>query len=255
MDELLTTKQLQYLLQVDRLTIYRMLNAGQLKGFKVGGQWRFSRQEIEDWLQAQRSNLEVADDRLDSPVETVSDSTAHVLPLSCIQAMQSIFAEAIDIAAITIGPDGALLTEISNSCAFCQLILASDEGRWRCVAAWQQVDAEGFHTCHAGLLVASKRITVASQCVATTACCQFTAESPAGGEKTWQPNLSKLGTTLSVPESELRDAAGSVRFLPENQLRRVSRLLHQVAATFSEIGQERLRLTSRLQRISEISSM
>ena len=255
MDELLTTKQLQYLLQVDRLTIYRMLNAGQLKGFKVGGQWRFSRQEIEDWLQEQRSDLEIADDCMASPVETTSNSTAHVLPLSCIQAMQGIFAEALDIAAITIGPDGALLTEISNSCAFCQLILASDEGRWRCVAAWQQVDAEGFHTCHAGLLVASRRVTVNNQCVATTACCQFTAESPAGGEDTWQPNLAKLEATLGVSEDELRDAAGSVHLLSENQLRRIPRLLQQVAATFSEIGQERLRLTSRLQRISEISSV
>ncbi len=50
-DDLLTTKQLRDLLQVDRITIYRMLYDGRLHGFKVGGQWRFSRQEIEAWLQ------------------------------------------------------------------------------------------------------------------------------------------------------------------------------------------------------------
>lgn len=50
MDDLLTTRQLQELLQVDRITIYRMLNDGRLQGFKVGGQWRFSRQAVELWL-------------------------------------------------------------------------------------------------------------------------------------------------------------------------------------------------------------
>ena len=48
MDELITTKQVQDLLQVDRITIYRMLKDGRLKGVKVGKQWRFQTQEIED---------------------------------------------------------------------------------------------------------------------------------------------------------------------------------------------------------------
>ena len=50
MDALLTVRHLQDLLQVDRITIYRMLDDGRLRGFKVGGQWRFSRQAIEGWL-------------------------------------------------------------------------------------------------------------------------------------------------------------------------------------------------------------
>jgi excisionase family DNA binding protein len=54
-DDLLTTRQLQDLLRVDRITIYRMLKDGRLRGFKVGGQWRLSRGEIEIWLQEQQS--------------------------------------------------------------------------------------------------------------------------------------------------------------------------------------------------------
>jgi excisionase family DNA binding protein len=50
-DDLLTTRRLQELLRVDRITIYRMLNDGRLRGFKVGGQWRFSRRKIEAWLE------------------------------------------------------------------------------------------------------------------------------------------------------------------------------------------------------------
>ena len=60
MDTLLTTRQLEDLLQVDRVTIYRMLDDGRLQGFKFGSQWRFSREAIETWLRAQHSNLELS---------------------------------------------------------------------------------------------------------------------------------------------------------------------------------------------------
>ena len=45
MAELLTTKQLEDLLKIDRITVYRMLNDGRLKCVKIGNQWRFPRNE------------------------------------------------------------------------------------------------------------------------------------------------------------------------------------------------------------------
>ena len=45
---LLTAKQVQELLHVDRTTIYRMLKDGRLTGIKVGQHWRFSEQEVDD---------------------------------------------------------------------------------------------------------------------------------------------------------------------------------------------------------------
>ena len=42
MNDLLTTRQIEEILKVDRITIYRMLGDGRLRGFKVGGQWRKS---------------------------------------------------------------------------------------------------------------------------------------------------------------------------------------------------------------------
>jgi excisionase family DNA binding protein len=47
---LLTTKQLQELLSIDRTTVYRMLKDGRLTGIKVGTQWRFSRDEVDALL-------------------------------------------------------------------------------------------------------------------------------------------------------------------------------------------------------------
>ena len=53
MPEMLTAKEMQDLLQVDRSTIYRMAEAGQLPAVKVGKQWRFPSDLVEGWLKAQ----------------------------------------------------------------------------------------------------------------------------------------------------------------------------------------------------------
>jgi excisionase family DNA binding protein len=101
-EDLLTTKQLQELLQVDRITIYRMLNDGRLRGFKVGGQWRFSRQEIETWLQAQRVDLHLAEEvRVVGGTGVLSPS---VLSISCVQAIQD---ECLVNSLLTYRPDRA----------------------------------------------------------------------------------------------------------------------------------------------------
>lgn len=256
MGDLLTTRQLQELLQVDRVTIYRMLGDGRLTGFKVGGQWRFSRQEIERWLEEQRATLEVA--KL-SVLTDESSSASHLLPLSCIQAMQSVYAEALDIAAVTTEPDGTPLTEISNSCKFCSLILATEEGLRRCAASWrpQGRDRESFSSlwrCHAGLLCTSVAVKAGSEWVANVASCQFVTAA-ANGSRGWAADLSALATDLGLAEAELRSAAEEVRSLTETQQIRVSSLLRRVADTFAEIGQERWKLLDRLQRIAEMTNI
>jgi excisionase family DNA binding protein len=250
-DDLLTTKQLQDLLQVDRITIYRMLSDGRLRGFKVGGQWRFSRREIETWLQEQQADLVVTD--TPPPLEGSIAPSPQVLPLSCVQAIQGVCAEALNIAAVTVDLDGTPLTGISNSCDFCNLILSTDEGRRRCASAWKLVDHGQAHPCHAGLLCVSAPIQVSDQRVATTAGCQFAAQPPDDMEQTWKTNLPVLAADLGLAEEDLWAAAGSIRVVPEDYLSRVSHLLTRVADTFSEIGQERLNLLSRLQHIAEVS--
>jgi excisionase family DNA binding protein len=252
-DDLLTTRQLQDLLQVDRITIYRMLSDGRLHGFKVGGQWRFRRQQIEAWLQEQQSRLNGSDTL--PPAGRSTAPSFQVLPLSCINAIQDVFAEALDIAAVTTDLDGSPLSRVSNSCDFCRLILSSDEGRSRCAAAWKQVDAGQAHPCHVGLLCVSAPIQVSDHWVAIAAGCQFVAPQPDGTLQPWHTNLRHVAADLSLAEADLQSAAGTVRVIPEADLRRISRLVMRVADTFSEIGQERLSLLSRLQHIAEMSKI
>jgi excisionase family DNA binding protein len=251
-DDLLTTRQLQDLLQIDRITIYRMLNDGRLSGFKVGGQWRFSQREIETWLQEQRADLGV---EKGSPPVASAKPSAEVLSLSCVQAIQDVCAEALDIGAVTIKLDGTPFSEVSNSCDFCNLILSSEEGRRRCSAAWTSTGKDSIQACHAGLLCVSAPIEVAGQQVAITAGCQFAAQVSAEGQHTWRDNISTLAAELGLSEGDLRMAADTVRLVPDGSLDRVARLLGRVVETFAEIGQERLSLLSRLQHIAEVSKI
>jgi excisionase family DNA binding protein len=252
-EDLLTTRQLQELLQVDRITIYRMLNDGRLRGFKVGGQWRFSRREIEAWLLEQQSHLEVT--------ETPPNGRGRIapspqsLPLSCIQTIQDVCAEALDIAAVTIDPAGSPLTKISNSCDFCDLILSTEEGLRRCCAAWSRVGNGQIHVCHAEMLCISAPIQVSGQQVAITAGCQFAAHTLDGSEPEWHTHVPRLAAELGLPGPELQARTSSVRIVPAGYLPRVSHLLRRVAETFSEIGQERLDLLSRMQHISEMRKL
>jgi excisionase family DNA binding protein len=50
--ELLTVDELAAYLQVHRTTIYHMLKARQLPGFRIGSDWRFDVEEINRWLEA-----------------------------------------------------------------------------------------------------------------------------------------------------------------------------------------------------------
>ncbi|OGW17482.1 MAG: DNA-binding protein [Nitrospinae bacterium RIFCSPLOWO2_12_FULL_45_22] len=47
----LTIKELAKYLNVTERTIYNLLERGQLPGFKVGGAWRFKREDINNWIE------------------------------------------------------------------------------------------------------------------------------------------------------------------------------------------------------------
>jgi len=56
-ENLLTTDQLAKYLKVDKFTIYRLVGRKKIPAFRVGNQWRFKKELIDDWL-ANNSNIE-----------------------------------------------------------------------------------------------------------------------------------------------------------------------------------------------------
>lgn len=52
--EILTIKQVADFLKVTERTIYKLAAAKKIPAFKVGGTWRFSKAEINQWIQRQQ---------------------------------------------------------------------------------------------------------------------------------------------------------------------------------------------------------
>ena len=52
--DLMTTKELSEYLQLDRMTIYKLLKSGDIPANRVGHQWRFFRSYIDDWIRSKQ---------------------------------------------------------------------------------------------------------------------------------------------------------------------------------------------------------
>jgi excisionase family DNA binding protein len=55
-DEILTLPDVARLLKVADKTIYTMAQKAQLPAFKVRGQWRFKRIDLDRWIEQQKAN-------------------------------------------------------------------------------------------------------------------------------------------------------------------------------------------------------
>lgn len=60
MPDLLSPKQLAEYLQLSQRTVYRLLERSGLPGVKVGGQWRFRRADVDQWLDVNVQRLDAA---------------------------------------------------------------------------------------------------------------------------------------------------------------------------------------------------
>lgn len=56
-DSILTLPEVAVLLKVAEKTVYTMAQRGQLPAFKVRGQWRFKRSDLEQWIEDQKAAI------------------------------------------------------------------------------------------------------------------------------------------------------------------------------------------------------
>jgi excisionase family DNA binding protein len=255
MEDLLTTKQLMELLQIDRTTIYRMLNDGRLPALRVGGQWRFSRQTIDAWFKERNTATLAVPKLLALPVSPSLDS--EILPMSCLQPIQEVFAQTSDVGALTTDLDGKPIVPISNSCAFCDLVRSTEQGRSKCEASWRKLVHQTerrphLERCHAGLTYARGRVVVQNNFVAMFFVGQFLVD----GQKsfTTPTHLARVARACEVDEIRLAKAATQIQVVSDARAKRLLHLIQLMADTYSQLGEERLVLTNRLKQVAEIAA-
>ncbi len=50
----MTVKELSDYLKLDRMTIYKMLKEETIPASRIGGQWRFFREDIDAWIRSKK---------------------------------------------------------------------------------------------------------------------------------------------------------------------------------------------------------
>jgi excisionase family DNA binding protein len=248
MAELLTTKQLQELLKVDRVTVYRMLNDGRLKGIKVGNQWRFHQKDI---------SLLLGDEK-PGPEQTQREVSVADFPVDCAQKVQAIFAGILGIGAAVVSLQGDPVTEVTHCNPYCQLILDNPSGRAACLDSWRRIALRTsgqppFQVCHAGLKYLRSPILSRGTQVAWLFAGQFYIASPDDDEL--KKRLESQSLKFIIPLSKLVEAANKIPFLRASQLSQVQKWTPEVAHAVQSFICEREDLMDRLQRISEISTV
>ena len=251
--ELLTTKELQDVLHVDRTTIYRMAESGRIPAVKVGNQWRFPRQQIELWLQQQQRRTGAQRPTMAS---NGTVQTADLLPLECVQLIQDSFADALGVMILVTDLHGNLITKPSNPCGFYSAAETSPVARQRCLSLWIDLAnkpslAPQFQESHLGLMCARGLIRVGSE---------IKAMLVMGGiaPQVWPPDdeqLARMSEYLELDIDLLKAHVNDVHHLDAEQQARVLPFVQRIADILSHIAGERNQLFNRLQRIAEITQL
>ncbi len=258
MTELLTARQVQDILKVDRITIYRMLQDGRLKGVKIGQQWRFERSEVERLLGGAPS-APAAPAASAAPVAPgASTSADSPFPTHCVQTIQDLFAEVSQISALVVDMDGQPLTQVSRPGPFYQVLSQSPSGREACRASWREFARASragskYFTCHGGLQYVAAPIRDRDEQVGLFLAGQFL----------WQPadpreeaeRLRRVANAHALPLEALRQAAAAVPVIDPAQHARVEAWPFLAARAVESILHERTGFIERLQRIANLTQL
>jgi excisionase family DNA binding protein len=243
-EDLLTSKQVQSLLKIERITVYRMLKDHRLQGIKIGKQWRFPASQFE--------NLRINEKT--SPGEQ-SSTNVPPLPVHCLQTIQNLFSDLSRIGTLLIDKDGVPVTSFSNSCSFCQIMQHSKRGEKACQTSWKAIantdKRHGWISCHAGLTYYFQAL----QENGTTAAFLLASQSRISDQPADQALLRRLANSVDLDENEVIRAYQAIQPLDPIKQNQIEGWTAKVAEALEGILAQRLGLVQKLQQIAEISQM
>lgn len=121
---LLTARQVQDILRVDRSTVYRMAENGRLPAIRVGKQWRFPADRIAEIVAA------IPQQQGSSPTDTRLDRARA-------EAVIGISADLLGVMMVVTDMDGQPVTTIANPCGWFEAHGRDPEVMAACTAEWR----------------------------------------------------------------------------------------------------------------------
>jgi excisionase family DNA binding protein len=244
-------------LKVDRITVYRMLQDGRLKGVKIGQQWRFPQREVDRMVGAV------------SPVVDAAQAAPDAgFPTHCVQTIQDLFAEVSQISALVVDMDGILLTKVSNPTDFCQMLFSTESGKNSCQGSWkgfardsvtitgkngEVIPGAKFFTCQAGLNYVGAPIYDEGSQVGLFLAGQFYWQAPDPREEA--ERIRRLASANELPMEDLLAAAQDIPVIDPSQHARVEAWPFTAARAVQSILHERHCFVERLQQIASLTQL
>jgi excisionase family DNA binding protein len=242
MNDFLTTRQVQDLLKVDRITVYRMLNDGRIKGVKIGQQWRFARREVDRLLNGEPAEPE--------------NSADVILPVHCVQTIQDLFSDVSQIASLVIDLQGEPITQPSQPGDLFNLLASTPSGMAAYQQEWQAyagtLNSCAFTSCD-GTQTLLAPIRDRGQVVAWFLAGQFTWQPPE--PQSQSTHLQRLSEAHHLPLASLQQAALAVPVIPADQRANVEAWPATAARAVESILHERTGFMLRLKKIANLTQI
>lgn len=254
---MLTAKDVQNLLHVDRSTVYRMAEAGQLPAMRVGRQWRFPAADMHAWLKtraAPAAPTTPTPPRSSSAIPTVEESSlATLLPLDCVQLIQDSFAEMLNVMIVVTDMDGHPITKVSKPCGPFQAIRNLPNALEKCIADWAhfgevlELEPQLIRS-HLGLLGTRGLIRVGHQLKGMVI---------VGGiaPKHWPPSdehLALIADDFDIPANAFAPHINEVSFLSQSETAMVLKMVQRFADILAHIVTTQHDTTLKLSAIAHI---
>lgn len=267
MKKLLTTRELQNYLNIDRITIYRMLETGEIPAIRVGGQWRFDAEQIDQWLAERRTQPSVSPA---TPPVTSSLSSHEALSIagrdlselkvcdliapSCLEIIQGSFAGALGVATGISDLAGSPLVSFCNSCAFCEYGWSSPAFWQRCQASWSALATapEKVHQlrfCHAGLNYTIAHLLVEGQKLGLVIAGQFLSSTP---DDDFEHHISQIAKECGLNKNHLLAQIATIPVFDHERTQLITKLLITIASALSEIATQNYNIRTKLAQIAQI---
>lgn len=251
MARMLTTKDVQALIRVDRSTIYRMAEAGRIPAIKVGRQWRFPEEHLAEWLGEHRTPLH---DEAAATPRRAGEGLADVLPPRTVQALADLLGEVFGMMVIITDIEGRPLTRVANPCGLFRAIEDAPGTVEKCIEGWKELGDEvdmtpRFLPSHIGFLCARGFVRVGSALQGMVIVGGVAPEVwPPGREQ-----IEALAAELGMNADDIAGHIDEVYHLDETQLDRVLYLLPAVGTLISHLAGERGQLVTRLEAIASLA--
>ena len=252
MTTLLTTRDVQEMMRVDKSTIYRMAEAGRIPAIKVGRQWRFPEDQLLEWLGRQQAPVQDAD----APAGTdPAAGLGGLLPPRTVQALADLLGDVLGTMVVITDMDGNPLTDVANPCGLFEAIQGVPGTLEKCIEGWKEFGDDvdltpRFIPSHIGFLCSRGFVRVGPELKGMVIVGGIAPE-------TWPPSeadLAALADELEMPAQEIIDHADEVYYLDDAHLQWILSLLPSVGTLISHLADERGHLVTKLEAIASLAA-